>query len=90
MNYIERLLLTIFIYVLSISIYDKLAYIIYMYRVFGKLIFIYLIKEDEVEPSDAGAVPCPKQLTLERQLNKSILIGNKTVLDRTVPKVADP
>ena len=28
-----------------------------------------------MEASDQGAVPPPKQLTLERQLNKSILIG---------------
>ena len=36
----------------------------------------WLIEEDDqIEPSDAGAVPPPKQLTLERQLNKSILIG---------------
>ena len=32
-------------------------------------------EEDHVEASDQGAVPPPKQLTLERQLNKSILIG---------------
>jgi hypothetical protein len=32
-------------------------------------------EDDLAEPSDAGAVPPPKQLTLERQLNKSILIG---------------
>jgi len=32
-------------------------------------------EEDQVEASDQGAVPPPKQLTLERQLNKSILIG---------------
>merc|ERR1719336_3255064 len=31
--------------------------------------------DEAVEASDAGAVPPPKQLTLERQLNKSILIG---------------
>ena len=29
-----------------------------------------------MEASDQGAVPPPKQLTLERQLNKSILIGD--------------
>ena len=32
-------------------------------------------EEDQLELSDQGAVPPPKQLTLERQLNKSILIG---------------
>ena len=32
-------------------------------------------EEDQAEASDQGAVPPPKQLTLERQLNKSILIG---------------
>ena len=42
-----------------------------------KLNFLFQIVEedDQIEPSDAGAVPPPKQLTLERQLNKSILIG---------------
>ena len=34
-----------------------------------------LQEDDAVETSEAGAVPPPKQLTLERQLNKSILIG---------------
>ena len=33
-------------------------------------------EEDQAEASDQGAVPPPKQLTLERQLNKSILIGS--------------
>ena len=46
-------------------------------KVFGDQILTYEQQdEDGQDVNDGqGAVPPPKQLTLERQLNKSILIG---------------
>ena len=45
-------------------------------------------EEDHVEASDQGAVPPPKQLTLERQLNKSILIGGSDDLTAMVMMIS--
>ena len=41
-----------------------------------------------MEASDQGAVPPPKQLTLERQLNKSILIGGSGDLTAMVMMIS--
>ena len=41
-----------------------------------------------MEASDQGAVPPPKQLTLERQLNKSILIGDSDDLTAMVMMIS--
>ena len=41
-----------------------------------------------MEASDQGAVPPPKQLTLERQLNKSILIGGSDDLTAMVMMIS--
>ena len=46
-------------------------------------------EEDHVEASDQGAVPPPKQLTLERQLNKSILIGDSDDLAAMVMMIRE-
>ena len=42
-----------------------------------------------MEASDQGAVPPPKQLTLERQLNKSILIGGSGDLTAMVMMISE-